>query len=239
MTIPQSQGKIYVSSQRGITQQGNDYRSYHTFNRGTYFAQHKEAVGNLLFFNDDTLNGGAHTTTWVQQGTSLLLLPVVGGIAYKGESNGFVEAGQACLLHPVKDIAVEISNPYRNELVNFFQIGLQVSIEPVKGSVGVFDLEMYPNCLLPMLFYENRNSNIVLGSIGKFGGRQSGSYTLKNPTAGVFAFVIEGVLEVEDRLLESRDGLALWGVEEVAFEALSPEAILLLLAMDTQPEVVR
>jgi hypothetical protein len=46
---PQSQGKIYLSQHRVLTQEGNDYRSYHTFNFGTYHHEEKEtAVCSVL-----------------------------------------------------------------------------------------------------------------------------------------------------------------------------------------------
>ena len=46
---------------------------------------------------------------------------------------------------------------------------------------------------------------------------------------GFFAFVIEGAFELEGRLLHARDGLALWNLEKIEWEALSGGAILLVL----------
>jgi redox-sensitive bicupin YhaK (pirin superfamily) len=40
--------------------------------------------------------------------------------------------------------------------------------------------------------------------------------------------VIEGAFEVQDRLLHAKDGLAVWDTNEIDFEALSNDAILLL-----------
>lgn len=240
MMIPQSKGKIFLSSQRGLTQESNNYRSYHTFNFGSYYNEHKEAIGSLLFFNDDTLNASARTKTLVKQGTSLLLLPIVGGLKYidetSGKISGFVEAGQICLLRPDATIKVTISNPYTTELVNFLQIGISAELDQIHYGVGELDLASHPDCLLPLLFSEEGKMTYVLGSIGKFEGRASGRYSVRNPTSGVFAFVIDGVFEVQDRLLASRDGLALWDVHEVEFEALSHEAIILFLEMASQPE---
>ncbi|WP_409034090.1 hypothetical protein [Runella sp.] len=66
--------------------------------------------------------------------------------------------------------------------------------------------------------------------MGKFGGREEGIYTVRNPERnGVFIFVIEGAFEVQNRLLHPRDGLSLTHVTEVEFEALSNDAILLVL----------
>jgi hypothetical protein len=45
----------------------------------------------------------------------------------------------------------------------------------------------------------------------------------------VFVYVIEGAVEFQNRLLEQRDGLALYSVTTSEFEALSNDAILLVL----------
>ena len=47
--------------------------------------------------------------------------------------------------------------------------------------------------------------------------------------SNVFAFVIDGVFEVQDRLLHARDGLALSNFKAIDFEALSNESVILLI----------
>ena len=68
-------------------------------------------------------------------------------------------------------------------------------------------------------------------SIGKFSGRGETIYKLPNRNSGLFAFVIEGAFEVEGRLLHARDGLTLWETEEAEMEALSNDAIVLLIEL--------
>jgi hypothetical protein len=65
--------------------------------------------------------------------------------------------------------------------------------------------------------------------IGQYQGRSEGTYIPRDPTKGTFAFVIHGAFEIENRLLEARDAIALWNTPEVAFEALSNDAIVLFI----------
>lgn len=234
--ITQSNGTIYLSEQRGSTQQGNDYQSYHTFNFGSYYDKHKEPIGDLLFVNDETLNTGVKIKTTVKQGNSLLLFPLVGGFEFKGETTGFVEAGQFCLISPEKDVEIELSNPYKTELISFLQIGFGKALTQNQWIVGKFDLESQPNQLIPLEVSAINNPKYLLGSVGIFGGREKSSYRVKNSEAGVFAFVISGVFEVQDRLLQSRDGLAMWDEKEIEFEALSQDAIILFLDLGNNPK---
>jgi redox-sensitive bicupin YhaK (pirin superfamily) len=66
--------------------------------------------------------------------------------------------------------------------------------------------------------------------IGQYDGRAEGIFTSWNPNHSAFIFVIEGAFEVQNRLLERRDGLALRNAEMVEFEALSNGAIVLIIA---------
>ena len=66
-------------------------------------------------------------------------------------------------------------------------------------------------------------------SLGRFAGRAEAAY---HPRAGAgccFGFVLAGAFEVASRLLHPHDGLALWQASCLDLEALSPDAVLLLL----------
>ncbi len=44
-----------------------------------------------------------------------------------------------------------------------------------------------------------------------------------------FAFVLAGAFETEGRLLHERDGLAIWDTDKIEMEALSNDAMILLI----------
>lgn len=56
-------------------------------------------------------------------------------------------------------------------------------------------------------------------------------WRLKNRKAGAFVFVIGAAFEVQGTLLYERDGLALWKTGEVEMEALSNNAIILVIEL--------
>nr|WP_276368981.1 hypothetical protein [Chryseolinea sp. H1M3-3] len=67
--------------------------------------------------------------------------------------------------------------------------------------------------------------------MGKFSGRHHCTFKTAFCRRHVFAFVLEGAFEFQNRLLEQRDGLSLSNVSELEFEALSNDAILLLFEL--------
>jgi hypothetical protein len=88
----------------------------------------------------------------------------------------------------------EITNPYSDELVNFLQIWISGQKEHFTPTItqNTFDFQD-KNQLLPFF------STHAQGFIGKFGGREEGIYTVRNPERnGVFIFVIEGAFEVQN-----------------------------------------
>ena len=65
------------------------------------------------------------------------------------------------------------------------------------------------------------------GFIGIFDGREEGRYILREQSHGIFGMVINGAFEFQNRLLENRDAVLITDIEELEFEALSENAIIL------------
>ncbi|RDB07477.1 pirin family protein [Runella aurantiaca] len=224
--MTQIEATIFLADQRGCSQT-DWFRSFHGFNFGAYHNEHRQPFGRLRVFNDDTLAAEKSLKMQVDENTEVILLPLVGAIEYRNSlgDTGFVEAGQVQILSAAKGMEYEITNPYPDELVNFLQIWLTGNEQEFTASLiqNSFDFQQ-KNQLLPLISTQTR------AYIGRFGGREEGIYEVQHPdTHGIFVFVIEGAFEVQNRLLHPRDGLALQGVDTVDFEALSNDAILLLL----------
>ncbi|RXM37788.1 hypothetical protein BOQ62_20385 [Chryseobacterium sp. CH21] len=65
--------------------------------------------------------------------------------------------------------------------------------------------------------------------IGLYNGRAEGYYALKDSNKSIFGMVINGAFEFQNRLMENRDALLLWEIEELEFEALSENALILFM----------
>lgn len=210
-THTQTEAIIHLAEQRACTQ-SHWQRSFHTFGVHSGF-------GKLTLLNDDTLKGGHSFNYSFTEDRLILLLPIVGGLDYQhATQSGFIEVGESQFLSLPKGEKLTLINSYESELINFVCVGWNCTDAPDNGCHS-FDLDANKNKMNALPFF----------SIGKFAGRQDDVYTLRNPDKGVFAFVIEGAFELQNRLLQPRDGLALWNTSEIEFEALSEGAILLLI----------
>ncbi len=227
--LTQTEGKIYLSGSRGITNR-KTFRSFHTFNHSGYFDETRMPFGNLIACNDDTLAGGNAIITNVDGDMEIIIIPIVGCLEIKDnlDEKSFLEAGQAHVLRLSRGEYYQISNPFKDELVNFLQIWIKRgdSEENLLNTQVSFDLDT------------NKNQLHSVGKncyIGKYSGREEGLLTIDG-VKGVFGFVIEGAFEFHNRLLETRDSIALWNEDnealQIEFEALSNDAIILIAEVE-------
>jgi redox-sensitive bicupin YhaK (pirin superfamily) len=234
--VQQNKGKIFLAEERGLNQM-EWFRSYNTFNFGQYQQEHKIPFGPLYVLNDDTVAGGETISMVVEADSDVLLVPVVGAISYK-DSRGnsmIIEAGECQLYATPKGTTIHIGNLYKDELVNFLQIWFYRSAieEDLGPQLIPFDIVNYKNQAVPI---PTDNSSCKY-AIGKYAGRSESIYHLQNAGNGLFVFVIQGAFEVQYRLLQARDGLALWEADAVEWEALSNDAIILVMEVPLNTDV--
>lgn len=227
--VQQNKGKIFLADERGHNEM-DWFRSYNTFNFGQYQLEHKAPFGPLYVLNDDTLAGGKSISMTMEASSLLLLIPVVGAITYNDNlgNSTLIEAGECQVYAMPGNTTFHIGNPYDNELVNFLQVwfyNTAVEEEDNGPQVISFDIVNNRNQLVPIPV---DNTPFKFG-MGKYAGREESIYKLSDARNGVFVFVVEGAFEVQYRLLHPRDGLALWETEEIELEALSNDAIILVM----------
>ncbi len=222
MNHKETQAQIYLADQRGVSQVGY-FRSFHTFNFGGYFDESRKPFGNLQVLNDDTLKTGHSVKMQLEENTDVIIIPIVGGLEYHNSlEKGFLDAGQVQIFSASASMSFEIINPYEIETINFIQIWLKNSSAKFVPQNEVISFNLQDkNQLLPIFSINDQQ-----GFIGKYDGRKKGELIIES---NVFAFVIDGVFEVQDRLLHARDGLALFNFKAIDFETLSNESVILII----------
>ena len=126
-----------------------------------------------------------------------------------------------------------MANPYEKELVNFFQFWFTANGTSSANVVVSFEIDKIRSSLFQLPFYTGVASyNNLKFSLRQFMGREEVAYKPLDQQRGVFVFVLQGAFEVQYKLMETRDALALWNAKEIEIEALSNEAIIMLIEMD-------
>ena len=231
--LQQTPGKIFLADERGLAE-SDRFRRYSTFSFGEFAHPHKGPFGRLYGCNEETLAGGHTVAFTVAEASYLLLVPLTGAVRVSwGEPASTLAAEEALLLAVPAGTVLQVSNPFAGELVHFLHLWLlaDAPVAAVAAHPAAFDLGAQPNALLALVppFAPPRPVRVHLG---RFAGRYETTYRPQHPGADVFLFVLAGAFEAEGRLLHEKDGLALWNATEIELEALSNDAIVLLLELE-------
>jgi len=223
--IKQTPAQIFKSDLRGISK-SDAFLNLATFNFGTYQDWSRKPFGTLKVLNEITLAPLQKTFTFIDVDTEVILMPLFGGIDYKDNTckEDFIRIEQIKHVSAQKGMSFEVSNPYDSETVSYLEIWFSAKANNFKTASTRFDFDFSErNKMKPLFEFSN-----TMGFIGIYDGRKEGFYALKNNLNGAFVFVISGAFEVENRLLQAKDGLSLKKIETVEWEALSENAVLLL-----------
>ncbi|WP_025142111.1 hypothetical protein [Pedobacter jeongneungensis] len=221
-------GKIFLADQRGLTET-SVLRRYSTFNFEKYYNEHKEPFGDLFLCNDESIAGGKIIFFLCKEDSLQILMPITGGINIVANGKEFaLETGQVQVLNMGKGEVLEISNPYQNDIINYIQFGIKTDMFLMRASEMLFnfDFEKNQNQLLEII--SNPKLPFKL-SAGIFAGREEVVYKMQNPNHLFYTFIVDGAFEIEGRLMHARDGLVLWDIEQMELEALSNNAIVVVL----------
>lgn len=234
--IEQASAKIFLSAERGHNE-SVAFRSYSTFNFGKYFNSNKEAFGALYVLNDDTIAGGCSAKMVMDRDCYIVFIPLVGGIDYSDSMGDsfYISAGEVFMLHAPRGLVIALTNPYEDAMVNYLHLRVDMKAYTQRKIPFIFsaDLEAKRNnfteIISPVICRDPVLPFAI--SLARLHGRTDALYTLRDAFGGFYAYSIQGAFEVQYRLLQPRDGLALWNVKEIEAEALSNDAILLIVEL--------
>ena len=230
--IHQQAAKIFLAEKRpAITEEG--YRCLYAFRSSV---ETDVNAGCLEFVRDETFAGRMQVHMETEKDHIHLVLPVTGILSVERSRHvqHLVSAGELLIIQSAGKNAFKFTNPYEQELINFLHICFRLDAPVDEVMENAFDIHSGTHPLVSLFtsripaFSTDRRSVRVL--IGKFGGRTEGTHILQEG-CGIYALAIEGVFECQDRLLQAGDGLFLNRITEISFEALSHDAILLLIEM--------
>lgn len=225
-------GKIFLADERGVTETGW-LRTCNTFCFGNYRHEHKQPVGSLYVLNDDTLAGGCSLNMLVEANTYVLVLPVAGAVeaGVIGSGLSLAVAGQAMLIRVQAGAALVFKNPFQEDPVNYLEMWFRADAMEIRPGSETFtypDVNENINRFVPAIGHTDTGLPFAI-AVGKFSGRGDTVYKSSMPSSVTFLFVLEGAFEAEGRLLHARDGLALYDAKEAEIEALSNDALIVLI----------
>ncbi len=182
------------------------------------------SYGCLKLFRETTLGGEQREVELVVTDTQLVVIPLVGKINFSNSYSQYqVEVGEVCVLLVKAGNSFMIKNLIREESSHYVLAGFESSI--MSSGTARFSLDQNK---FQTLFDFGEVVGLRKLIIGQCDGRTKGVFEPYNSSYS-YAFIIQGAFELQECLLEKGDGLGIGNEQQIDFESLSNNAILLIL----------
>ncbi len=227
---------IHLANERGFADHGW-LKAAHSFSFAQYYDPAKVHFGLLRVLNDDIVAPGMGFGMHGHDNMEIVTIPLKGMLAHKDSlgSEGTITAGEVQIMSAGSGIRHSEFNGSTNEEVNLLQIWVfpkERNIEP-RYDQKRFDTELAQNRFQILVspteeegaLWINQNAVFAKGFF-KSGGTHN--YLIKYPGNGVYVFVIDGSIELDQQLLARRDAAGVYDAQGFSFEVKEDAQVLLI-----------
>jgi redox-sensitive bicupin YhaK (pirin superfamily) len=226
---------IHRANTRGHADHGW-LNSYHTFSFAGYYNPERVHFGVLRVLNDDIIEGGRGFGKHPHDNMEIISIPIYGAI-HHNDSTGrdkIINTHDVQIMSAGRGIMHSEFNASPTDPANFLQIWVfpkEKDIEPryeqksfaPEGRINRFQTVVSPEDKEAV--WINQDAYFSLGNLEK--GKNL-TYALHKPGNGVYAFVINGCIDIQGESLEKRDAMGISEITSVEIKANSASEVLLM-----------
>lgn len=227
---------IHKANSRGHANHGW-LDSYHTFSFAGYYNPFRIQFGALRVLNDDTVEGGEGFGSHPHDNMEIVSIPLEGALEHKDNTGnkGVIKSGDVQIMSAGTGIVHSEYNHSQTERVKFLQIWVfpqEKNIHP-RYEQKYFSEQERLNKLQVVISPERENGALWINQQAWFSRTflEPGKmlvYALHGENKGIYVFLLEGKVQVEDEVLEKRDGAGFWETERISLTALENAEVLLI-----------
>lgn len=230
--------KIYRADKRGKADFGW-LKANFSFSFGNYFNPENVQFGMLRVLNDDTIGAGTGFGTHPHENMEIITIPLEGGLKHRDSmgNEGVIRFGEVQVMSAGTGIQHSEMNASETEHAKT----LQLWVFPEKENVAPrydqksFDIESQMNTFVTVVTPEDKNDGNALWvhqqtffNLGIFEAGKWVDYSVNIAGNGVYLFVLEGQIKVNNELLNPRDAMGITDFEQFRIEVQSKSKILLV-----------
>lgn len=230
--------KLNKKSDRGTADFGW-LKANFSFSFGNYFNPDKIQFGVLRVLNDDYIAAGMGFGTHPHQNMEIITIPLEGGLKHQDSmgNEAIVRFGEVQVMSAGTGIEHSEMNPSQTEPAKT----LQLWVFPEKQNVTPrydqksFDLESKINTFVNVVSPSDKNDGNALWvyqqtffNLGIFDANKTINYIVNIPENGVYLFLIEGQIEINNTVVNERDAIEINDFQEFEIKINTKSKILLI-----------
>lgn len=212
--------------------------SYHSFSFANYYNPERMNFGVLRVLNDDSIEAGTGFGTHPHDNMEIISIPLFGDLEHKDSmgNTAVIQHGDVQVMSAGSGITHSEYNKNQNKACKF----LQIWVFPNKRNVT----PRYDQITIKSSDRKNKFQQILSPNpseegvwihqeawfhLSNMSAKHKLEYKLKKATNGLYVFVLNGDVLVNNQALAKRDGFGLWNLKEpVSFVAQSDCELLLM-----------
>ena len=212
-------------------------KSYHSFSFAGYYDSEKVNFGALRVLNDDHVEGGMGFGKHPHENMEIVSIPLSGDLEHEDNMGHkqIIKSGDVQVMSAGTGIYHSEYNASAQEAVKFLQIWVipnKQGVDPRYQQITLDQSGMNGN-LVQILspnpdddgVWIHQNAWFHMGHLKK---GQVTEYVLKNSENGVYTFLLDGEISIENQVLSSRDAVGVWETDKIKIDVKSDSQILLM-----------
>ena len=211
--------------------------SHHTFSFANYHNPERMNFGVLRVLNDDSVQAGMGFGTHPHDNMEIISIPLEGDLEHKDSMGNvtIIKEGDVQAMSAGTGVTHSEKNKNKDKEVKFLQIWIfpkEKNIRPKYDQISLKNIEK-ENELYQILSPNKEDQGVWIHQdawfhIGKFTKGNTATYNIKKEGNGIYAFILEGEVEIQSEKLFERDGLGIWDTESIQIKATENARILLM-----------
>jgi len=227
---------FHSASSRGAADHGW-LKAKHSFSFANYYDSEKVQFGALRVLNDDIIAPGMGFGTHPHDNMEIITIPLNGALEHKDSMDniGVIETDEIQVMSAGSGVYHSEYNKNKDQSVSLLQIWVfpnKKNVIPRYDQKNIKDLKKI-NSFYPIVTPNQNGPGMWIHQdawfhLGEFDKETRINYNINKKGNGVYAFLIEGSVQIDGESLEKRDALGIWDTEK--FELLAnPNSRVLLI----------
>jgi|SRR6218665_139547 len=230
--------KIFPSTARGRADFGW-LKANFSFSFGNYYNPEMVQFGMLRVLNDDTIDGGMGFGSHPHENMEIITIPLEGGLRHKDSmgNEGVIGFGEVQVMSAGTGVHHSEMNASQTDQAKTLQLWVFPEKENVtpRYDQKSFDLASKINTFVNVVSPHDKNDGNALWvyqqtffSLGIFESGKIVNYKVNIPKNGVYLFLIDGEIEIGNKILQERDAIGIVDFENFDITIHSKAKILVV-----------
>ncbi len=212
-------------------------KANHSFSFANYYNPERMNFGVLRVLNDDQIAPGKGFGTHPHENMEIITIPLSGQVEHKDSmgNSGVISPGEVQVMSAGTGIQHSEYNKNKDQELKLLQIWLipnKTKVTPRYDQLAFTNLAT-ENGFKQILSPNANDAGVWIHQnawfhLGELKANETYTYRLKDATNGVYAFLIEGEVILENETLNPRDGMGIWDSTEIKIKASTGSKILLM-----------